>query len=87
MAEKVRIKLNTHEYNFQKGIILKLIPHHSHEKWSLMLSDDLIISSRDFPNAKIGDVVEIYLPEDTYRFVTEILLFFIQIKEYYLIFI
>lgn len=28
--------------------------------------DSLIISVKDFPGLKIGDIVEIYLPDDTY---------------------
>lgn len=31
--------------------------------------DSLVIATKDFPGLKIGDIVEIYLPDDTYRFV------------------
>ncbi|CAN7986898.1 unnamed protein product [Ixodes hexagonus] len=30
------------------------------------VSEDLIINTKDFPGLKIGDIVEIYLPDDTY---------------------
>lgn len=30
------------------------------------VTDDLIINSKDFPGLKSGDIVEIYLPDDTY---------------------
>lgn len=32
--------------------------------WNFSTAEDLILNSKDLPDAKIGDVVEIFLPED-----------------------
>jgi hypothetical protein len=32
------------------------------------ISDELIISQKDYPTLKIGDVIEIYAPEDDFRY-------------------
>lgn len=69
MNEKRVIKLSTHEYNYAKGKVLLNV-----EQYGMMVNgipsvlDDIIISQKDFPNVKIGDVVEVYSIEDNYRF-------------------
>lgn len=49
------ISILTSGYHFRPLLICLL---------SLCTAEDLILNPKDYPDAKIGDVVEIYLPED-----------------------
>lgn len=59
-------KLTTHQKNFSGKLIDKKLLFHVKCIYIFVynLAEDLILNPKDHPDAKIGDVVEIYLPED-----------------------
>lgn len=56
-------KLHIHEKNSNrkiKGLLISIFPNNSF----IALPEDLILNPKEHPDAKIGDIVEIYHPED-----------------------
>lgn len=61
-------KLFVHQKTYQKGkSLIELIEI---LKFILKFNfQDVLINQKDYPSLKIGDLIEIYSPEDDYRFV------------------
>lgn len=64
-------KLITHQKNFSGkwSDAIAIFTSRYHSKFMFIIfiiftAEDLILNPKDYPDAKIGDVVEIYLPED-----------------------